>query len=332
MKKKRFASLLIVAPLALLAACSSTPSLVLGSNWFSNTGIRDIPEGFSETLEYAVTFEKSASAQNGRFSLDFPNGGNYKTTFKAGEVNNQKTYVYETTLTMHAQYTLDGVSTSFDFDDVIKTHVEFLDVQNELRPLSSWREVHGTVPASTPSSAPDKLENAYYKLDYRTEIVYDWEEETAAFTLIDLASEATEANKSTQEIDVDESGLYFDNEQLFPLLRAAELSSSMVIYTVDPTTRTAEKVAVKDGPTATTLKQSVKFKTDEAAVERDFNVIELSLGYSKQNSGPAQKFTIVQRGARDHNAYRNVILKYEAPVIYSLGTLTYRLTSADFYD
>ena len=192
--------------------------------------------------------------------------------------------------------------------------------------------MHGTVPLSTPSSAPDKLENSYHKLDYRTEIVYDWEEETAAFTLIDLSSEATEANKSTQEIDVDESGLYFDNEQLFPLLRAAELSSSMVIYTVDPTTRTAEKVAVKDGPTATTLKQSVKFKTDEAAVERDFNVIELNLGYSKQNSGPTQKFTIVQRGARDHNAYRNVILKYEAPVIYSLGTLTYRLTSADFYD
>lgn len=332
MKKKHFAALLLVAPLALFAACSSTPSLVIEANWFKDTGTKIIPDGFAETLEYAVTFEKSASAQNGRFSVDYPDGGTYKTTFRESEADGKKTYIYTTELRIHAVYSLDGVSTALENDDVVTTRVEFLDTQNELRPLSSSREAHVTAPLYTSSSAPDKLEAAYAKYDYRTETVYNWEEETAAFSIVNLASEETAENKETKEIDVDVSGFYFDNEQLFPLLRAAELSSAMVLHTIDPTTGTSEKMAVKDGPNATTLKQSVKFKADEQATERDFNVTEISLSYAKQNSGPSQKFTIAQRTARDSNTYRNVVLKYEVPIIYSLGTLTYRLTSANFYD
>lgn len=332
MKKKRFASLLIVAPLALLAACSSTPSLVLESNWYLDTGTKDVQDNFEETLVYAVSFEKSAAAQNGKFYLDYPDGGTYTVKFEDGEVNGKKTYVYSTELKMKVVYSLNG--TSREFNDVVTTRVEFLDVQNELRPLSSIREVHGTTPLASPTSAPDSLDKAYAKLDYKNEIAYDWNEEIAHFTQTNLSSEATETNKQTEEIDVDVNGLYFDNEQFFPLLRAAELSSAMVIYTIDPTDtkkHRADKIAVTDGPTAATLKQSVKLSGDTEAVERDFNVTEISLRYNKANSGGAQKYTIAQRTARDHNSYRNVILKYEYPVIYSHGILTYRLTEANFY-
>ena len=330
MKKKRFLSLLAVAPLALLAACSSTPGLVLEANWFSNTGTKNIPDDFEERLEYAVSFEKSAASEGGRFSLDYPEGGTYKVTFSNGRVNGQKTFVYTTESSIKAKYTLDGVSTNFEEPETVKTRVEFLDVQNELRPLSSSREVHGTAPLCNPTDSPKTLASAYRVNSYKTEVVYKWEEETATFTRTYFADDTAGAKQETREIDVDCNGLFFDNEQLFPLLRAAELSSSMAIYTIDPTDKTKVKMSVKSGPSDATLKQSVSINGAEAK-EIDFNVTEIGLGYDKKNSGGTQTFTIAKRGARDSNTYRNVMLKYSYPVIYSHGTITYRLTTANFY-
>lgn len=323
MKKKRFASLLIVAPLALLSACSSTPGLALEANWLSNKS-KIPPDDFKETLEYAVTFEKSSSATD--FYLNYTDG-TYKTTFSSSSVEGQKTYVYETELSIKVQYTLNG-SSPIEFEDSVITRVEFLNTQSDLKPLSSMREVHATAPLASPTNPPASLEKgvAYGKYDYKIEIAYDNEDETAAFKITDLASDVTAENAETTKIDLDGKGLYFDNEQLIPVLRAAELSSSMSLRTLDPTTRTLEKIAVKSGPTQSTLNQTVKFKDSEKS---DFDVIEIGLSYDKQNSGGMQTFTFA---TDKNNTYRSVLLKYEYPVIYSHGTMTYKLTAANFYN
>ena len=330
MKKKRFASLLLVAPLALLAACTNTPALTLESNWFADTSRKTIPDDFEETLEYAVSFEKSTSALNGEFSLDYPNGGTYKTKLEDGEIDGKKTYVYTTELKTGVQYTLNGVSSEI-MEDVVTTRVEFYDVANELRPVSSMREATVTIPHTSPTNPLASLEAGYGKYHYRVELVYDWETEKAQYTFTNLTSEETAKTPYTKEIGVGGKGSYFDNEQLAVVLRASALSSSLTFRLIDITSQSHEKITVKEGPSAVTLKQSVKYKTDEQAVERDYNAFELGIALNKANPGGTQKMTFAQRGSRDSNTHRNVLLKWEYPVIYSHGALSYRLTAANFY-
>ena len=331
MKKKRFASLMLVAPLALLAACSSTSRLVLEENWFSNTSTKIIPDNFEETLEYEISFTKSLSAQNGRFTVDYPNGGTYTVKFTSGATEDgRKTYVYTTELKTDVRYTLDNKSTEI-FHDVVKTRVEFLDTSNELRPLSSRREMRETVPLRTPTSPAATLEACYAELNYTNEFTYDFEKNKATFVQTNNAAKDQKNNQTTKIIGIGGKGIFFDNEQLIPLLRASDLSSSMAIRTIDPETHSTCAMSIKDGPTSVTVTQKVKLNADEEAKELPFKANEISIAYKKQNSGAAQKYTIVQRGSRDSNTYRNVCLKFEQPIIYSHGTLTYRLTSANFY-
>ena len=331
MKKKRFASLLLIAPLALLAACSAPQTIVLEANWFSNSSTKIIPDDFEETLEYEVSFTKSASAESSRFTMNYPNGGTYTVKLAGGATEDgRKTYRYTTELKMEVEYILDGVSSGVR-EDVVKTYVEFLDSSNELKPLSSWREVHGSAPRTTPLSPGATLKDCFVTFDTKTAISYDYETNKALFTLINLAPNATIDDQESRVIKLDGKGLYFDNEQLIPLLRALDLNSSMTLRTIDLGTKSLEKVEVKDGPKSITLTQSVKRKTDEAAVEETFKATEISIGFGKQNSGSEKKFVIASRDNRNSNKWRNVCLKAEYPVIYSHGTMTYRLVSANFY-
>ena len=331
MKKKRIASLLLLAPLTLLAACSSQQAIVLEANWFSNTSTKNIPDGFEETLVYDVSFQKSVSAEQGRFTINYPNGGTYTTKFTSGTTDDkQKTYIYTTTLTMEVEYILDGVSSGLR-KDTVTTYVEFLDTAHELRPLSSWREVHGSAPRMAPGSPGATLKDCYAEFEYKVETSYNYDKDKATVTLTNIGKEAADDDKLSNTVKLDGKGMYFDNEQLIPVLRAADLSSSMTLRTIDPSTRSLEKIAIKDGPKSISLTQSVKRKTDEKAEEETFKAIEIGISYDKQNSGGTQKFTIAKRDSRDNNKWRNVCLKYEYPVIYSHGTMTYRLISADFY-
>ena len=334
MKTKRFASLLVLAPLALLAGCSSASTFGLSANWFSNVSSTNIPSDFEETLEYAVSYERSASSLSGKFVVDYSDG-TYSVKLEDGAVDGQKTYVYTTELRMNVQYSLNGGAPK-EFQDVVKTRVEFLDTANELKPLRSTREVHGTVPLTTPSAPNATLNECYMKTDYVVDITYNHDAQKAIFNLTYYTKEGTKDNTKNniedKSIKIKCKGLFFDNEQLIPMLRAAELSSSMAIYTIDPTTRSLEKLSVKDGPTAVTLTQSVQFDADAETVEpTTFKANEISIAYGKPNSGGTHTFTLAQRWAPDSNKYRNVCLKYSYPVINSHGTLTYTLTKANFY-
>ena len=340
MKKKRILSLLVLAPLMLLGGCSTATTFGLSGNWFSNVSTKIIPADFEETLEYAVSYERSSSSLKGQFIVDYQ-GGTYSVKFTGGATEDgQKTYVYTTELRMNVQYTLkDKAGTVLEkstvIEDVVSTRVEFLDTANELKPLKSTYEAHTTIPDATPSTPKATLAACYLKENYIREISYNHEEQKATFNLTyftaDGKKDNTKNNIENKKIKIKCKGLFFDNEQLIPMLRAAELSSSMAIYTIDPITRSLEKLSVKDGPTAVTLTQSVQLAADTEPVERTFNVHEIGIAYGKPNSGGTQTFTIVQRGVPDSNTYRNVCLKYSYPVINSHGTLTYTLTKANFY-
>ena len=339
MKKKRFASILLAAPLVLLAACSSTPSLELNQNWLYNTGLKDIPENFEETLEYAVSFEKSSSAVKGKFSMDYPEGGTYKTTFKSTSLNGQKRYVYETELSVKVQYTL-GTETK-SMDSSVTTYVEFLSVQDNLKPLSSWREAHGPVPVTEPYNPPSSIEKGYQQYDYRIEISYDYDTSKANFKRIYLnpaksenesESEEPENNTESKQIKLKSKAFIFDNEQLIPALRAMDLSSSPSFYSIDFQTNSLDKISTQGKPTnVDSWKQTVKVG-DEEAKEQEFKATTINIAYNKKKRGGIQTFTLARRDSADHDRFRNVVLEYSYPVTYSHGTVTYKLVSANFYN
>ena len=341
MKKLRILSLLALTPLALLASCSTASPVGFSANWFRNVSTTIIPAGFEETLEYAVSFERSSTSLNGQFVMEYPEGGTYSVYFHDGSVtddegNEQKTYVYETTLTTTVKYTLG--TESITLPEVVTTRVEFLDTAHELKPLSSHREVHASAPFTTPTAPGAKLDACYVKLDYVMDISYNHEKEKAIYNLTyltkDNEKDTTKNNIENREIKIKCKGTFFDNEMMIPVLRAAELSSSMSLFTIDTTTQSLDSLTVKEGPTAVTLTQRVKYSTDTTPEEEEktFNANEISIAYKKQNSGGTHKFTIAQRStSSDSNKNRNVCLKYEYPVINSHGTMTYTLTQANFY-
>ena len=327
MKRKYFvasAALLLTAPLALLSACASTPELTLSSNWFSDTSTKSIPPDFEETLEYSVSFEKSADAESGNFRMEYPNGGTYTTTLKAGDKNGTKIYVYTTTLKAEVRYSLGNESA--EFPETVTTQVEFLDISNRLRPLSSTRTVDASAPLYAPTAKPASLNDAFNRYHYETVINYNDDLSKAEYTIKDLSTDKTDK----YDIKLNGKGSFFDNEQILLLFRAAELNKSMTFRTLDPTTRTVEKIVVKEGPSAVTVKKSVKLG-DSEAVEREINANTLSIAYNKANAGATQTLTYAQRGDPLHNEFRNVLLTYSYPVIYSHGTMTYQLVSANFY-
>ena len=333
MKKIRFLSLLAIAPLALLASCSTgNASFGLSANWFSNVSSKTIPDDFEETLEYAVSFERSTASLKGKFTMDYPNGGTYTVKFEDGATEDgQKTYIYTTELKMDVQYSLNNTKSAI-MQDVVKTRVEFLDTSNELKPLSSHREVKATAPVTTPSAPSAKLEECYMKLDYVMDISYNHEKNKAVFNLTYLTAISGFENIENKEIKIKNKGIFFDNEQLIPALRAAELSSSMSIYTIDPQTHSLESLTVKDGPKAVSVTQSVKLKSETEPTEKKFEANEIGIAYKKKNSGGTHKYTIATCKVPDDNKYRNVCLKYEYPIINSHGTLTYTLLAANFYN
>lgn len=320
MKKKRYLSLLLAAPLLLLAGCSTTPELPLEPNWFSNTGTEPISSTFEETLVYAVSFEKSAAALDSDFYMNYSDAS-YKTKLVGSTANNKNTYVYTTELTAKVTFTLNNES--FEHNDSVTTRVEFYSAADGLRPISSTREAHVTVPRTKPDHAPSTLSEGYKVCDYKVEISYDEALEKAIYT-------NTGANITEKEMKISGKGSFFDNEQIYLMLRATEFSSAMTFRTIDFPANAVATMKIANGPTAVTLKQAVKYKDDEEAVERDYDAYQIGLAYSKTNSGTTRTLTFAQRKNRDSNTHRNVMLKCEDPIVYSHGTLIYRLIEANF--
>lgn len=88
--------------------------------------------GGKETTEYTVSFEKGA---NTAYSVDYSNG-KFRTELYADE---NKNYVYETSLTIDVSYSFGNDSIAFagENGDVVKSKAVFKNTKNGLAPVSS---------------------------------------------------------------------------------------------------------------------------------------------------------------------------------------------------
>lgn len=324
MNKKSFACLALAAPMLVLTACAdNTPGLAFSSNWYAQTdGNIDIGNTH-ETLTYAVGFE----AADGNDYLTYKDG-TYTATLTAKSTalgdgsSSEPCYHLDTTFTVTVVYTVGGESK--EYTDTVKSHVEFRDVRLALRPVRSTKTVVSHIPASM--YAPETLDKACNEYSYTYSTEYDTECTKAT---IKTKYTAPERDEQTYEVQLSGGGTYLDNEQILFAMRGLDMKSAVRFRSVNPVSRNVSTLSMTATPASETYKSTFSVG-DEAAKEHELTAYTFSLGYGGSNPGQPQKLTYAAVTSTSDNTYRNVMLRMETPVIYSLGTLVYTLTAAQF--
>lgn len=333
MKKKRLACLALVAPVFALAACTSGASnLTLNSNWYRRTGTA-ISANTREELVYTVRFESSGI--NNFLSYGDENGeGRYQTVLSTQNTvlangESETCYYLKSELSIPVTFTVNGESETFT--DSVTSEVWFRDVRFELRPVRSVK----TVVTHTPfTSTPETMEDAYVKYDYTHETTYDIDCKNANVKVEyrELSQDGSlQVVPIEQSVALDGSGSYFDNEQILFALRAVPMISSISFRSVNPVKRAQETLSTTKVPESVT--EQISFSMNGAEkTEYEIAAYSVVLGYSGSNSGFSQTYTYAALTESSNNTYRNVLLRMDVPVIHSLGTLHYTLSSAQFCD
>ncbi len=322
MKKIRIAGLLLLAPLTLLCACSNASPLTFAANWYKNTSITTVSDTY-EKLEYAVTFTPAEGTA--ALSVEY-DAGTYTTELKnetltLSDGTVAEGYVLTSDLKISGRYKLGGM-TGETFRDFTHSVVKFLPTNEKLRPVESVKTVHSTSPLS---ANPNSLENATKLSHFTLAMKYEADLSKATQTFTDLA--AKDAEPVVTEFDVSGKDTFLDNEQIAFALRGLDLSVGASFRTINTVMSSVQTVSVS----ATAATEDVQFEMDGKQMEKTaITVYETTVKYNTTLSGASQTVFYAATTSANGNLYRNVPLRYESPLIQSLGTLTYSLTKAQF--
>ncbi len=323
MRKRRLFGLLLLAPLGLLAGCGGPLTLSFAPNWFYNNTIESLG-GTNERLEYEVTFTPSG-IEGTSVSYD---KGTYVTTLSAESVaQGEKTvlaYRYHTEFKISGKYT-NGELESDIFEDSMVSTVWFTKAEDGLRPIKSEKTVHSTVPF-TENGSNDWV--SAYEFSYT--FAYDEGLQNADYTL-DIAAPASQKKQESGTIELDFGETFIDNEEIVMALRGLSLSASTAaipFVTIDPQTRQTVKVGYSVEAQNVAIPA---FTCNGELIEGNMDAVQVSCAYSTTNPGPTRRFLYAAR-TESSKKYRSVLLRFENPVMYSLGTMTYTLKSATFGD
>lgn len=327
MKRSRLAGLLLLAPLTLLAACGGgTPALSIAANWRKNTTVTGT-EGTDERLEYEVTFD--SDPQDG-FSADY--SGTYVTkltnrmiTLNEGQ---QGGFRFETELKMDVSFSLNGEK-SETFHDSVTTWIEMLPVQDKLRPVRSFREVV----CNTPLAAPKSIDDCSYLYHYSYSTSYDdaLTLATVVYTSYPTGADAENGDPviETKEYELDGSGTYLDNEEIFLAIRGITPSTSVSFRSVNTVMGGVRQLSFSD---VSDTQEPVSFEMDGVPSPEQIDAVSVTVGYSGSRGGMPQTVILAKKTSDTDNTYRCVPLSMSVPVIQSLGTLHYTLRKASFSD
>ena len=321
MKPKRLLALLPVLPISLLCACGGTVStLTFTANWYRNTSLRANLEGTYERLEYAVSFEQN---EKDRFSISYTDGV-YTTELKNGQVelDDSKTegYVYSTDLSIKVQFTVNGQASDV-FEDSVHTEVQFLSAADGLKPVKSLKTVYCHSPLS---DSPSSLAGAYetYSFTYTVDYSDDLSEADTVYTDLLTGSE----NKT--HFSLKGAGSYLDNEQMIFALRGLDLSVGSTFRSLNSVLNRQQQISLTNLNENTA---AVDFEADGTQVTSEALAVHtVTLSYSDTAVGQPQSIVYAQTTDPSANTYRNVPLKIDVPLYYTLGTLSYQLVKATF--
>ncbi len=328
MKKIKFASLLLFAPLALCAACGGgIQKTEIQTNWYRNTALGDDIEGTREVLEYAITM--SSSTPHNGLTAEYTDGVCTMTLTNAPiglDASTKEGYVLETKQTMNVKFYFDGKTTDA-LTDTVTSRVEFLPVGDNLKPVSSTKTWHNYVPVEAPATFAACYTEYHYT--YTTE--YDDALTKATVTYTDLMPDE-EGNKPepvVSEREVDGKTTFLDNEQILFALRGMNFAlSSPTFRTLSTTMLTVQTVSLRE--TAKEVTENVSFERNgEPYAEENLAAYEVRLGFGG-NIGQGRTVVIAKKTKDTDNVNRNVPLRIETPLVRSLGVLRYTLKKATF--
>ena len=339
MKKRRFAALALLAPLAslaLLTGCGGLTPLSLSANWYANTADGKNLSDTYEELEYDVTF----APRGGDYTVDYTLGS-YKTTlatesYQLSSEISTPVYHYHTEYSISGHFSYKGVP-GLPFDDTATSDVWFMSLDDGFYPIKSEREVHATVPVNNP-----KVGRFSERYDYKYTLEYDaglkTEPKKAQYTLYYFEKDGENEEATVAKVDFEKSlklsgsGTYLDNEQIFFALRGLDMNEKVTFRSIDPQTLLTSKIAFSEKPSSE--KDTVNFtrtvgdKTD--TVSTQIETMHVNIAYSTAQPGPTRTLVYAKKTSADNNVYRNVLLKIENPIAHSLGIMTYTLKSAKF--
>lgn len=325
MKKRSFATVLLLAPLLVGAACApGIQRTEIQTNWYRNTGLGDDIAGTRETLEYSVAMSES-TPHNG-LTADYSDGVYTMTLVNAPITRENGTaegYILETSLSVNVKFTFQGTSTE-TMNDTVSTRVEFLPVGSNLQPVRSSKTAHTHVP----NDAPQSMESVFAEYHYTYAVEYNDARTKAAVTYTDRLPNAAGKvpDPISRELDIESKYTFLDNEQILFALRGMNLSSSITFRTINPTMNSVQEVSLRAA--AKEVTESVSFERNGEPFSADaLAATELRVGYGG-NVGQGVTVVFAKKTSDTDNTNRNVPLRMEYPVIRSLGTMRYTLTKA----
>ena len=301
-----------------LSACTQADEKIEFNRYWNDNA--QVSENVSERLEYSVEFKASTSSYVESYKINYTDG-TYVTELTTRD---DGTYLYKTELALNVTYTCG--SESVTMQDYVKTEVLFNDVTNALKPISSTKEMLSHSPTNV--SAASKLEDCYHKYHYTQETTYK-ADNSATYKLTDHTNEDPSKATTTKDFSTaDEKYSYLDNDQLLFGLRAISPSVTSAIVLSYGAAYDAVQQIKLDFSSATGAE--FEYTKNGVAFKGDISYRPVTLALNSNNPGSTQTAWIATPSTTGMNINHNVMLRYEAPVYYSLGTLVYSLKSVTY--
>ena len=300
-----------MVPAATVGTC--TQSLY----WYRNAVTpSDQDQETVETLTYEVSFTRGDSWTN--YEVNYTNGV-YTTTLSVdNETYNRSVYKYETALSIDVAYTFGTVETE-KFHDTITSCVYFEKEGNGLAPIYSEKTFsnHSLV------NGDMTLEDVQ-TLNYTVTVDYQ--------TMVSTVTNHDDANYNSQKtFEVEDRDKYslLDNETLLFALRGVNPSSAvshkLLVYAPF-----SEEVQTITANFSTPQEKQFSFTENGTAIpSKKLTYNTVTLGINSSTPGQTQTLLIAHTKDVQANEMRNVILSYEVPIAYNLGTLVYTLTNIE---
>ena len=326
MKRKTIVSISsLLLGATLLTGCTGTSyKVVFGDYWYYH--VEQPTQGQTlEKLTYKVGFKSDAGWNN--YSVNYTDGVYVTTLSTDTEKYGKEVYKYDTSLTIKVAYTYDG-KTSDTFTDTVTSTVYFEKAAKALAPLYSEKHVVSHSPQNGDiSDATQQIP------EYNYSVVVDYATKKRTVTNHKATDESYKSK--TIDVEIEEKDLekysLIDNEALLLALRAINPSSAvsheLLVYA--PFSEEAQKITASFAKKE--IAENITFKQKDGTEFKgniSYNPVTLSINSS--NSGAAQTVWVANADDVKANKFRNVILRYEAPVSYNLGTLIYTLDTAEF--
>lgn len=361
---KSFLKIIAVAAAACatlgMSACGGTANYKIGTspNWDARVVIKnDLTENSEwltnkEVAVYSVAFTKGA---NESYSVEYVTDGSktasYVTQFYAVrydwssadlpeeyrvENTTEYVYVYKTQVILSGRVTFGEEYK--EFDNVISTVSYFRSAEDNLQPVYSKQVIKCTSPANL---FPSSLETAYVVMDRVYETFYNFNCTEARVTCTDNSD--SEMN-GTDKISVSSSYSLFDVNSLGAAMRSLTFSGTHVFDTLIPIEgkKFTYQVSCASAATLDAAEQDNQqiISALNAAVDsrylfsgvdeegnREYKYNALTLSYVSSMPGSSSVYWYANVADARMNSTRAALLKVIDPVPFSLGTLTYSLSS-----